>query len=174
MEQLMVGPYKLILLVGFMSISTLLNAQNKIAFECFNNDVITNLKSDSYCKSFGEIKKQEKYHLFFSSKKGRQVMKKLYGYFREFKLGLWIEKNHEVFFNNEEEGLATIKIVTTIERNLTLEQQKKIKKKVSRKSYKNAKYHQLGEKVFVFYFEVIEGVIYIVGSEVINSLKIVR
>ena len=170
----MVDPYKFILLVGFMSISTLFNAQNKVAFECFNNDVITNFKSDSYSKSFDDIKKQKEYELFLASQKGDKALKKFYNYFQELQLGLWTEKDQEIFFQTETENIATIHIVTTVERNLTAEQRKEIKKEVSKSSYKTAKYHQIGDKEFVFYFNIIDGYLHISDTEIINSLKIVR
>lgn len=166
---------KLVLILGFIGISMSVSAQNKEAFECFNNDVIASLKKDSYNKSFNEIKKQEDYQLFFSSKKGRQVMKKLYGYFQELRMGKWTEKGQEnIFLLKEEEDKMFITIETIVERNLTSDERKSIKGKVSKSSYKEAKYHHIGKKKCILNFDVIEDEIYIVGIEFINELKIVR
>ncbi len=108
--------------------------------------------------------------------KSEEDLTELAAFYNEITNGLWTINTREVILwsdiNYHKEGKFELKL--NIERNLTKEQIKSIKDKVSKDSLKNAKYHMKGNSSYTIYYVIESGELKIKNIDGYNSIKIVR
>jgi len=95
-------------------------------------------------KDYNDIKDNPYLKQLFSSQDDLKLFSE---YFSEFRNGLWTIEKEKLYFmtnNNNNYTESIIRISLSVDRNLTKSQRKSIKGKVSKASYKNAKYHYGG------------------------------
>ena len=78
------------------------------------------------------------------------------------------------FLISESNEEVTITINTKLERNLTKEERKSIKGKVSKASYKSSKYHQMGTIKYSLKIQWIYSTLRVVEGVGVGRLNIVR
>jgi hypothetical protein len=122
-------------------------------------------------KDYKDIKDNAYLKQLFSSQEDLKLFSE---YFQEFKYGLWTIEKEEIDLlsddrNNYQE--SKIKIRLHVDRNLTKLQMKSIKGKVSKESYKNAKYHYGGTSYVTLKLNLKDGKPIISAIEIKSSIR---